>query len=58
MLLSQREKERERKGDGGEGRGRERERVCRKSMQDAPYLPGTHGWISWGCLNVCVSVCV
>ena len=41
----------------GKARGGERERVCRKSMQDAPYLPGTHGWISWGCLNACECVC-
>lgn len=55
MLLSHREKERERDEGGVRGRktGRERQRVCRKSMQDSPYLPGTHGWISWGCLNVC-----
>lgn len=48
---------RERKRE--EGRVREekgKEGVCRKSMQDAPYLSGTHGWISWGCLNVFVSV--
>lgn len=51
--LPEREKERE-----GKARVREeaRERVCRKSMQDAPYLPGTHGWISWSRLNVCMSV--
>ncbi len=56
----ERTREREEGRVRGKERGREieRERVCRKSTQDAPYLPGTHGWISWGCLNVCERVCV
>lgn len=54
MLLSQGEEE-GLKGKREEEKEKERERetVCRKCMQDAPYLSGTHGWISWS-LNVCV----